>query len=146
MAAARREQRLTWLVASNAAIPLADASVDAVLCVFGFPVADEFRRVLRPGGKLFMIDPGPDHLIELKQIIYADIKAKSDHLPALEGVFSKTAEQVINFSFELTNNSDILDLLSMTPHFYRASSEGRAAANGLCQLQLTADIRLRVYQ
>ncbi|MDX1706371.1 MAG: methyltransferase domain-containing protein [Pseudidiomarina sp.] len=146
MAAARRDSRLTWLVASNAAIPLAGASVDAVLCVFGFPVADEFRRVLRPGGKLLMIDPGPAHLIELKQIIYSDIKPKPDHTPALDGGFSKIAEHVISFPFELTRHDDILDLLTMTPHLYRASSEGRAAVSDLDQLKLTADVRLRIYQ
>ncbi len=54
------------LVEANAeALPLADASVDIVTCVYLFhelprrarkAVADEIRRVLKPGGKLVYID------------------------------------------------------------------------------------------
>ncbi|KFZ30523.1 rRNA (guanine-N1)-methyltransferase [Pseudidiomarina salinarum] len=146
MAAARGEQRLTWLVASNAAIPLADASVDGVVCVFGFPVAGEFRRVLRPGGHLLTIDPGPDHLVELKQIIYSDIKAKPVYQPMPESSFELISEQVINFPIGLRTNDLVQDLLIMTPHLYRASSAGRARANALDNLNLTVDMRLRTYR
>ena len=49
-AAAKQDKRISWLVASNNSIPLADHSVDTLLCVFGFPVSAEFKRVLKPGG------------------------------------------------------------------------------------------------
>ena len=31
---------------------------------------EEFRRVLRPGGHFLYVVPGPDHLWELKQVLY----------------------------------------------------------------------------
>jgi ubiquinone/menaquinone biosynthesis C-methylase UbiE len=69
LAQARRRARLTdagigWLLADAARVPLADASVDA--CTghsFLYLVADrtsvlaEARRVLRPGGRLVLMEP-----------------------------------------------------------------------------------------
>lgn len=146
MAAAKQDQRLTWLVASNAAIPLADDSVDSLMCVFGFPVASEFRRILRPGGQLFMVDPGPGHLAELKQIIYPEVKTKPAESPVPPDAFTLISEQVIHFPVQLTAKDVIQDLLTMTPHLYRASSAGRDKASALQNLKLTVDIRLRTYR
>jgi ubiquinone/menaquinone biosynthesis C-methylase UbiE len=60
----RRTERITWLQADAARLPLATASVDA--CTghsFLYLVADrtavlsEIRRVLRPGGQLVLMEP-----------------------------------------------------------------------------------------
>jgi len=52
------------LEADAAAIPLADDSVDAVLCSYGMIIVPDYRqaiaeavRVLRPGGRLVLLDP-----------------------------------------------------------------------------------------
>lgn len=60
--------------ADACALPLPDGSVDLLfssLClqwVDDFPAAlDEFRRVLRPGGRLLLATFGPDTLLELRE-------------------------------------------------------------------------------
>jgi len=60
------EMAIDWYEASTEAIPLADASFDAVLCQMGLQfVSDkqaamsEMRRVLAPGGRLILNVPGP---------------------------------------------------------------------------------------
>src|SRR5690606_36977599 len=73
-AAARQARRITWLVGSNAGLPVQPASLDWLLCLFGFPVYGEFARVLKPGGQLLMVDPGPDHLRELREILYPSLR------------------------------------------------------------------------
>ncbi|TRY19113.1 methyltransferase domain-containing protein [Tessaracoccus rhinocerotis] len=66
--AARAHPRMAAAVADTwAGLPLADASVDAVLCVFAPRNAAEFARVLRPGGLLVVVVPGPEHLVELRR-------------------------------------------------------------------------------
>lgn len=144
-AAAKRDKRLSWMVASNSTIPLADDSVDTILCVFGFPVEAEFKRVLKPGGRLIMVDPAADHLKELKAIIYSEIKTKNETLPIADPDFELASEQQVTFPVSLASNQAIKDLLTMTPHLYRTSAEGRERAEALSSLRLTADVWVRVF-
>ena len=144
-AAARKDKRLSWMVASNSTIPLADNSVDTILCVFGFPVEAEFKRVLKPGGRLIMVDPASDHLKELKAIIYSEQKSKKETLPVTSPEFKLISEQRLTFPVSLRSNQAIKDLLTMTPHLYRSSAEGREEVSKLESLDLTADIWVRVF-
>jgi len=144
-AAGKRDKRLSWIVASNSSIPLDDNSVDTILCLFGFPVETEFKRVLKPGGRLIMVDPAGDHLKELKAIIYSEIKTKSDSLPVNSEYWFLASEQRVTFQFELNTNEAVQNLLTMTPHLYRSSAEGRKRAEVLSSLQLTADVWVRVF-
>jgi 23S rRNA (guanine745-N1)-methyltransferase len=50
-------------------LPLADASVDAVLDVFAPRNLPEFARVTRPGGLLCVVTPLPGHLAELRRLL-----------------------------------------------------------------------------
>ena len=133
------------MVASNNAIPLADNSVDTILCVFGFPVEAEFKRVLKPGGRLIMVDPASEHLIELKRIIYPEVKSKSEQLPVSGDDWALDSEERVSFSVELPDNETVQDLLTMTPHLYRASKEGREKAEKLQNLTITVDVWVRVF-
>ncbi|WP_110013502.1 MULTISPECIES: putative RNA methyltransferase [Idiomarina] len=144
-AAAKRDKRLSWMVASNNSIPLDDNSVDTILCVFGFPVEAEFKRVLKPGGRLIMVDPAGDHLKELKAIIYSEIKIKNEMLPVTDPGFELASERRVIFPVSLTSNQAVKDLLTMTPHLYRSSAEGRERAEAMSFLQLTADVWVRVF-
>ncbi len=74
LAAAKREKAATWVVGTNAHLPVQAQSLDRVLCLFGFPVYPEFARVLKPGGELLLVEAGPDHLRELREIIYPSLK------------------------------------------------------------------------
>ncbi|MGM7319050.1 putative RNA methyltransferase [Idiomarina sp. ST10R2A5] len=144
-AAAKKDKRLSWMVASNNAIPLADNSVDTIFCVFGFPVEAEFKRVLKPGGRLVMVDPAGSHLKELKAIIYSELKSKNEMLPITDSAFELTSEQQVTFPVSLASNQAIKDLLTMTPHLYRSSAEGRERIEALSSLELTADVWVRVF-
>ncbi|WP_417437501.1 putative RNA methyltransferase [Idiomarina abyssalis] len=144
-AAAKKDKRLSWMVASNVSIPLADSSVDTILCVFGFPVEAEFKRVLKPGGRLIMVDPAGSHLKELKAIIYSEQKSKNEALPITDSAFELTSEQQVTFPVSLASNQAIKDLLTMTPHLYRSSAEGRERIEALSSLELTADVWVRVF-
>lgn len=93
-----------------------------------------------------MVDPGPGHLAELKQIIYPEVKTKPAESPVPPDAFTLISEQVIHFPVQLTAKDVIQDLLTMTPHLYRASSAGRDKASALQNLKLTVDIRLRTYR
>lgn len=141
-AAAKQDRRPQWLVASNAGLPLPSASLDRVLCLFGFPVYSEFARVLKPGGQLLLLEAGPGHLQQLREIVYAQIKPAREGGRALPPELTEAACTQVSQSLTLNDPEDIADLLAMTPHLYRASSDGRARAAQLRSLELTIDVRL----
>ncbi len=132
----------SWVVGSNANLPVLPRSLDRVLCLFGFPVYGEFARVLRPGGKLLLADAGPDHLRELREIIYPELKPERAAETATPEGFSMHSADTVRYTLELDSPAQIADLLIMTPHFFRASAEGRARAAALKALSLTLDVRL----
>ncbi|MGQ7241883.1 putative RNA methyltransferase [Salinicola sp. V024] len=143
---AHKDAGATWVVASNAHLPVQSNSLDCVLCLFGFPVYPEFMRVLRPGGVLVQADVGPDHLRELREVIYPSLKPERELSEAApEGLIRHESES-IRYSLTLDNAEAIADLLAMTPHLYRASADGRARAQALDFLTVTVDVRLTRFE
>jgi len=142
MAAAKKDKRMAWVVGSNANLPVLPATLDCVLCMFGFPVYGEFARVLKPGGVLLQVDAGPDHLRELREIIYPSLKPEREGEQPVPAGFSRSGGECLKYAVELNSAEQIGDLLTMTPHLYRATAEGLARAQALTQLSLTVDVRL----
>jgi 23S rRNA (guanine745-N1)-methyltransferase len=142
LSAAKQEQRATWVVGSNANLPVLSGSLDRVLCMFGFPVYPEFARVLKRSGELLLVDAGPDHLRELREVIYPTLKPERATDPQAPQGFTAAPGESVRYALELTGAEQIADLLAMTPHLYRASAEGRARAAALTALTVTVDVRL----
>jgi len=66
-AAARRYPGCEWIAANaDRLVPYADRSFSLVLSITARMNAAEFRRVLRPEGRLLVAIPAPDDLIELR--------------------------------------------------------------------------------
>ncbi|MGS2744417.1 putative RNA methyltransferase [Halomonas sp. LS-001] len=135
-----------WVVGSNAHLPVQTATLDSVLCMFGFPVHHEFARVLKPGGLLVQVEAGAEHLRELREIIYPTLKPEEADERAVPEGFTYFESETLCYSITLEGQATIADLLSMTPHLYRASREGRVRAAALDELTLTVDTRIVVYK
>lgn len=146
MAAAKRDPAMAWTVGSNARLPVLAETLDCILCMFGFPVYAEFARVLRPGGRLIQVDAGPDHLRELREIIYPSLKPERPADDAAPEGFVPATQERLRHPVSLASQAQIADLLVMTPHLYRTTPEGRARAERLERLDLTLDVRLNVWQ
>lgn len=140
--AAERDKRPTWVVGSNANLPVQSGTLDRVLCVFGFPVYSEFARVLKPDGQLLQVDAGPDHLRELREIIYPTLRPERPVDGAAPEGFTVLATETVRYSLDITGAEQVADLLAMTPHLYRSNAEGRAKAAALTALLVTVDVRL----
>lgn len=122
--AAGRDKAAHWLTATAAHLPFADHSFDCVLSLFALTAAEEFRRVLKSGGCFIQVVSGPDHLMALRHIIYDTVVDKEkERSKALPG-FTLESSETVEFSISLTENSQVLELLAMTPHFMRISKAG----------------------
>ncbi|MBW0146286.1 putative RNA methyltransferase [Marinobacter arenosus] len=146
LAAAKQDKRFSWVVGSNANLPVLPDELDCILCLFGFPVYGEFHRVLKPGGHVLQLDAGPEHLRELREIIYPELKPeRPDNDDAPDG-FRFVSSENVRYSLPLNSQEAIADLLAMTPHLYRASAEGREKAAALQSLTVTVDAVLRIFE
>jgi 23S rRNA (guanine745-N1)-methyltransferase len=82
--AARLEPRFTWVVANaDRGLPLADASIDLAVSVFGRRPVAELHRVLRVGGVVVAVLPAEDDLIELRAAAQGEAARRDRLSPAL---------------------------------------------------------------
>ncbi len=150
--ACQRSQQITWIVASGAEVPLPDQSLDLITCLFTPLNGREFHRLLKPGGVLITASTGPDHLLELRQLIYDDIKqGLFEPLQQLQPLFQLDDPQPrdlqrVNYRFQLQDNDSLMQLLMMTPHQWRASAAARQRLASVAELTLTVDVRLQVFR
>lgn len=146
--AAKTDRSITWLVASGKSAPLAPQSFDLILCLFGFCFYADFAALLKPRGFLVRIDAGPEHLIELRERIYPELKAAKafDYSEAERAGMQRIAEQSVSFKLPKLNEEALFQLLAMTPHLYRANKAllEKLEANSLPELSV--DVCARIFQ
>lgn len=126
--ACRRAPQLTWLVASMARIPLADASCDLLASVFSPLDWQEASRLLAPGGGLLRMGPTREHLLELRGRLYDKVRDYDDekHLALIPPGMQLAHSETLSYPLQLDSAEARADLLAMTPHGWRANAERRA--------------------
>ncbi len=145
VSAAKQDKRMAWIVGSNANLPVLSGTLDRILCMFGFPVYAEFARVLAAQGQLVQIDAGPEHLRELREIIYPVLKSERAVETSVPTGFSLLSCETVHYRVEINGQAQVADLLAMTPHLFRASTEGKSRVAALQSLSVTVDVRLTRY-
>ena len=73
-----------WLVGNSKNLPIVDHSLDFITALFTVVNQDELKRTLKKGGYIIHVTANPNHLIEIKELIYDEIKVKSDKYIRLE--------------------------------------------------------------
>ena len=123
---------------------------DAVISVFAPVAAQEFARVLRPaGGTLIVAHPGRGHLLELKQLLYAEpmlsneaAKPQADLQQAgLEHVQSARVEKQLALP-----RDEAIDLLAMTPYCWHAPVDIAERLSKEAYFTISLEILLTAYQ
>ncbi|WP_420554391.1 putative RNA methyltransferase [Neptuniibacter marinus] len=145
-AASGKSKAITWLVASGADIPLPAESLDLQLVLFSRLIPEAFAKPMRPGSTLILAWPGEQHLIELRQLIYQEIKTSHfDPISTLSEQFDLSHKQQVTYPFQLESNKEITALLAMTPHSQRLPPEAKDKICQLNTLPLTLDVNLGVF-
>lgn len=127
--ACKRAPQLGWMVASMARVPLASASCGLLASVFSpLDWSESLRLLVRRGGVL-RVGPTREHLIELRERLYDEVRDYDDekHLAKLPDGVQLAHSETLRFSLQLDDPQARADLLAMTPHGWRASAERRAA-------------------
>ena len=133
-----------WIVGNSKNIPIYDQSLDIICALFTVVNKDELARTLSDDGYIIHVTANPKHLIEIKHLIYDEIKVKSDEHIRLP--FEVVESHDFIHTVDIPNGEDALALLKMTPHFYHIKKEKRHVLDTLSSLSITIDIKITVYK
>ena len=141
---ARTQPDCLFAVAGIYTLPVADASLDAVVSLFA-PIAEaEFLRVLKPGGVLLTVGAGAEHLFALKRVLY-DTPTHNEVRADAPTAMTEEHRERLTYQMELSN-ADVQNLFAMTPYFYRTSREGHARLAACEHLSCEADFEITLYR
>ena len=117
--AAKGNGNVHYAVASVAQMPLPDACADGIVSIFAPLYEQEMNRLLKLGGEIIRIGPGPYHLWELKQALYDQVYKNNAPTPLSSFMLRK--EIMVDYSVAIVDPQDLQALFLMTPYVYRTA-------------------------
>lgn len=135
---------ICWIVGNSKNIPVLDHSMDVICALFTVVNKDELKRCLKKDGFIIHVTANPRHLIEIKELIYDEIKIKSDEYIRLPFNVKDSFNVIKKISIQ--SHEDSLNLLKMTPHYYHIKKEKRSVLDTLESMDITIDIKVTVYE
>jgi len=136
-----------FCIGSNFHLPYLDESLDIVFSIFSPFDSREVFRVLKPGGAILLVRPGPDHLKELVELIYGRFQLQGTPLDLSADLdFSAVKKYQLKYEIGIRNNEDILNLVSMTPYYWRLNEVNKERLAGLRKLKTGMDFQLSLYR
>lgn len=125
-------------------MPVASASCGLVTVLFAPIPFDEARRVLNVGGVLLTAGAGAEHLIELRRLIYDEVRIKNSAVTKPDG-FCEVRSENISYKLEL-DPSSLLALFEMTPFCFRAGAEARDRIVSSGGMSVTVSVDCKLYR
>ena len=119
---AKNNEQAFCIVSSIFDLPIKDKSVDIVLNIFAPKPNLEFKRVLKDDGVILEVVPAKEHLKELKSLMYNDFNRPNVEKYAF-GDFSLIKSERIGYSVKLKDREDVINLLKMTPYWYKGGEK-----------------------
>ena len=144
---AKREnaQNSVFCVASIFTMPVFDESCDAVVNIFAPCVEEEYCRALKKGGIILVAHAGREHLMGLKQILYASAY-ENDTRADLPSGLELVCEETLKYDINVVGNKNVQALFAMTPYYWRTSQDDAKKLEGLDVLTTSVDIIFSVYK
>lgn len=143
--AARRLPEGQFAVASVYRLPLGDGSADLLLDVFSPLAAEEFARVVKPGGHFVYVVPSARHLWQMKEVLYPqpyENPVKTEDYPGFEYAGVTEVRETIT----LAEGADIMALFGMTPYAWKTPKEGVARLAGMTSLTTEIGFDIHCYR
>ena len=137
--AARLVPEAAFCVGGSFSAPVRDGWADLVLNIFSPFAGAEFRRMLRPGGRLIYAVPTARHLYGMKQVLYVAPYENEVKNVDYEG-FALEQEREACATLTLRGES-VQQLFAMTPYYWNTPADG-AARLAACE-ELTTEIGFR---
>lgn len=143
--AAKKLPQGEFAVASAYRLPLADGCADLLTNIFSPLAAEEFARVLKPGGFFVYAVPSARHLWEIKEVLYAKPYENPVRREDYTG-FAWQGVREVRDVLSLTDQADIMALFRMTPYAWKTPEEGVRKLEALRRLDVQIGFDLHCYR
>lgn len=143
--ASKLNKKINWIVGSVNNLPIKDNSIDILTQIFAPHNVTEYTRVLKDDGLIITVTPAKNHLYEIKELMYENVYLNSEKIiedKKIKLVKEKTVNSILN----ITNNTDIVNLLKMTPYYYTTSKSNIEKVLNLKKLDVTSSFTIRIYK
>jgi 23S rRNA (guanine745-N1)-methyltransferase len=144
--AAKSYPAIEFCVASAWHLPFADQSFDAALKLCAPCEPQELARVLKTNGLLLTVTPAPEHLVEIKQQVYSEVRLHSSQIEAIVG-FEHQKRQELKHQLHALPAEMLLNLLEMTPLAWKFKPEQKqqfAASSPQISLHFYLDLYRKI--
>ena len=141
--ASRKDDNCMYLVASCRELPIGDKSVDVIINNFAPHNEDEFNRVLTDDGIIIKVTPAQKHLLGLKEKLFDNVILKESSEPLKDLQLVK--DYVLDYNISVVGE-DILNLLKMTPFYYKSNFDCQNKLKGIDSLDTKVAFNIRIYK
>ncbi len=139
------KENLLYCTASVFELPVKDGSVDGVVNIFAPCAEEEYDRILRDGGYLFVVGAGKEHLMGLKRAIYDDVYENGERADLPENM--EHVERIISrHEITVEGKEDIEALFSMTPYYWRTSEADHEKLKNIDTLKTEVEFEINIYK
>ncbi len=145
ISASKSHKGINWIVASATNIPVCDESLDFIICMFAKIIPEEKMRTLKKGGKLIIVSTGENHLLQMKEVVYENVR--KDFYSPIEDLKIFKYLETINCTYKtfIRENESIKNLFNMTPYRWRSPREGIERLFFLNELETFVDVNFDIF-
>lgn len=142
--ACKAHNAVSYGVANIFHMPIASNCADIVLSIFAPYDEEEINRVLKNGGYFIKVGPGPQHLIEMKTILYKDVYENEEATPCES--FTLFRQERVEQQIIVIGKDDIHSLFQMTPYYWKSPKETSEQLLAMEALSVKIQFELQVYK
>jgi len=141
--ACRRSKDIRWLVASGARPPAPALSIQRVVSLFTPLMTPGLDHVLAPDGEIIIVNTGPRHLMQLREVVYDDVR--NEGFSPIETManagFECVEETAHHYEATIAGGDELTALFNMTPHRWKVSPERAEKLLAMDSLHTEIDVR-----
>ena len=142
--ASKRYKNASFIVGNSASLPILENSVDVAVAVFTPTYFAELERVVKRGGIFIKVNPAPEHLLDLKELLFENTYLNEEETVNTDA-FTLIDKITLTDTYTAVGE-EIKDLLQMTPYYYHTPKDAIERVSNLASITTRLAYDIKVYK